>query len=32
MIGSNNKNEFVEKVQAKGFDGQVVEPGGVIEY
>lgn len=27
-----NPSEFVEKVQAKGFAGQVVEPGGVVEY
>ena len=27
-----NPSEFVEKVQAKGFDGQVMEPGDVIEY
>ncbi len=26
-----NPSEFVEKVQAKGFDGQVLKPGGTIE-
>ncbi len=27
-----NPSEFVEKVQAKGFAGQVIEPGCVVEY
>jgi L-ascorbate metabolism protein UlaG (beta-lactamase superfamily) len=27
-----NPSEFVEKIQAKGFDGQVLKPGGTIEF